>query len=129
MKTFQVAVKTDTTNKDSVNGVIYFLMHSESAEEIWETLGTDIDVAKFLTWYGAVDLSTGKLINDRSDIPKRLGKITEMKILNIKDCEDSTVPCNAFFDIRDIREYDEMCRKYDFDLDKIYDIDYMNSSC
>lgn len=129
MKTFQVTVKTDTTNKDSVNGVIYFLMHAENADEIWETLGADIDVAKFLTWYGVVDLETGKLIDDWRNIPKRLGKISEMKILNIKDCEDSTVPCNAFYDIRNIQDYDEMCRKYDFDLDKIYNIDQMNSSC
>lgn len=52
-----------------------------------------------------------------------------MKILNIKDCEDSTAFCNAFYDIRDIKDYDEMCRKYDFDLDGIYDIDWVNSSC
>lgn len=129
MNTFQVAVKTDTTNKDSTNGVLYFLIHAESAEEIWETLGTDIDVAKFLTWYGAVDLSTGKLINDRSELPKRLGKITEMKILNIKDCEDGTAFCNAVYNIKNIQDYDEMCRNYDFDLDGIYDIDWVNSSC
>lgn len=129
MNIFSVAIKTDTTNKNSTNGVLYFLMHADSAEEIRETLGNDIDVAKFLTWYGVVDLVTGKLIDDGYEIPKKLGKITEMKLLNIKDYGDATILRNIFYYIKDIKDYDEMCRKYDFNLDEIYDIDWMDVVC
>lgn len=123
MSTFQVAIKTNTPNTNSTNGVFQFLMQADSAEEIRETLGNDIDVARFLTWYGAVDLETGKLIDDKQEIPKILGRVTEMRILNIKDCGESDS------DLKAVKDYDEMCRKYDFDLDEIYDFDWADVVC
>lgn len=128
-KTFEVAIKTYITNRNIPHGVHYFLMHAESAEQIRDTLGNDIDVAKFLTWFGAVDLVTGKLIDDGRELPKRLGEATEMRLLNINECEGAAVPCSLFHDIKDIKDYDDMCRKYDFDLDEIYDIDWVDAIC
>lgn len=119
MTSFKVFIKT--TRIDHQSRILPFWINADSSYEIRDFFGDDIDVAKFITWYGYVDLVTGKLIDDGLEIPKNFGEVYDMKLLNIEQLPYFTE--NA----ADIRTYSDSCKKYDFNLDEIYDIDWLNA--
>lgn len=118
--TYKVSIKTDLPGFQKYQD---FAINADSAEEIRETLGNDIDVASFLVWYGYVDLVEGKLIDDGLEIPKHLGEVHVMQLLNIVEHPIQQE------DVSDIKTYEEVNHKYDFTLDEIYDIDWEEAIC
>ena len=119
MNSFRAFIKT--TRVDHSSRILPFYINADSAYEIRDFFGSDIDVAKFITWYGYVDLVTGQLIDDGQEIPKHFGEVCDMKLLNIEQLSHFTE--NA----ANIRTYSDSCEKYDFNLNEIYDIDWFNA--
>ena len=112
MNLFKIHVQTDT------RGILQFMVHADSKKEIKQTLGENINVIKFLKWYGFIDPKTNKLIVDENEYPKSLGRITQMKLHKITDFnwDDEDWPS--------IKDYD-VNQEENLTLDEIYDIDWM----
>jgi hypothetical protein len=115
MDAYKIHVQTDT------RGIMQFLVHADSKDEIRQTLGKEINVVKFLKWMGFVNPKTNKLIADEeNNYAKSLGRITQMRLNNITDFnwDDEDWPS--------IKDYDPDSQE-EITLDQIYDIDWMSA--